>query len=435
MKKIGQGTFGTVYKAKTENEIVALKRFRYLSVDQGVESTTIRELSLVQELNHPNIVKLKQVIVKDKVYGVYDYVKQDLMKELAKNGKMTMSRIKTIMWQILSAIAYAHENGIMHRDMKSANILIHENKIQICDFGSARHFSGKYTKEVCTLWWRALELLLGSENYNEKIDMWSIGCIFLEMITGVAPFRGNTEVCQVEAIIEKLGSPPEGFQAGKIKFKGGEKSHLSELFLSGEEDALSLAQGLLEFDPSKRFSALQSLSHPFFSFPLPSIIKLNDPILYYDLIDWTKVQKVTMKMRVILFKWMLEVGKCFNFQNETILQGMVMVDSFLGKKEWRKEKLQLLGVTALFVAGKLVEREIYDVQEFSDMTATAATVKDILKMEMELLVHFNWKLPPVKFPKEPAAKVFATYILQEPFPEILDKMIDANDIDLEKVCK
>lgn len=190
IEKIGEGTYGIVYKAKHKltGEIVALKRIRLDADSEGVPSTALREISLLKELNHPNVVQLMEVVHVDKIlYLVFEYLHQDLKKFMETiNGDIPISLVKSYLHQLLKGIEYCHTNRILHRDLKPQNLLIDRyGRIKLADFGLARSFglpTRSFTHEVVTLWYRAPEILLGSKLYTASVDVWSLGCIFAEMV-------------------------------------------------------------------------------------------------------------------------------------------------------------------------------------------------------------------------------------------------------------
>jgi serine/threonine protein kinase len=156
LEKIGEGTYGVVYKAKDKqsDETIALKKIRLEHDDEGVPSTAIREISLLKEVQHPNIVDLKQVIHEDnKLYLVFEFLDHDLKKFLDKNGApLNSSQLKSTLYQILMGLAYCHANRVIHRDLKPQNLLLDKNgNVKLADFGLARAFAlpmKTYTHEV-----------------------------------------------------------------------------------------------------------------------------------------------------------------------------------------------------------------------------------------------------------------------------------------------
>ncbi|XP_067843925.1 cyclin-dependent kinase 2-like isoform X1 [Heptranchias perlo] len=190
VEKIGEGTYGVVYKAmnKVTGEMVALKKIRLDAEMEGVPSTAIREISLLKELNHPNIVKLLDVIHSEKkLYLVFEFLNQDLKKYMdsAPPTGLPLQLVKSYLFQLLQGVAFCHSHRVLHRDLKPQNLLINDaGAIKLADFGLARAFGvpvRTYTHEVVTLWYRAPEILMGCKFYSTAVDVWSIGCIFAEM--------------------------------------------------------------------------------------------------------------------------------------------------------------------------------------------------------------------------------------------------------------
>nr|CAD7405899.1 unnamed protein product [Timema poppensis] len=225
IEKIGEGTYGVVYKAidNTNGNTVALKKIRLETEAEGVPSTAIREISLLRELDHPNIVKLLEVVPCDKkLYMVFEYLLLDLKKFLDMNRTLLpISLVKSYTFQLLSAISFCHAHKVLHRDLKPQNLLIdHTGYIKLADFGLARGFGipvRTYTHEVVTLWYRAPEILLGAKFYTTSVDIWSLGCIFAEMMMKRALFPGDSEIDQLFRIFRTLGTPDESVWPGVSK--------------------------------------------------------------------------------------------------------------------------------------------------------------------------------------------------------------------------
>ncbi|XP_018416283.1 PREDICTED: cyclin-dependent kinase 2 isoform X4 [Nanorana parkeri] len=223
VEKIGEGTYGVVYKARNREtgEVVALKKIRLDTETEGVPSTAIREISLLKELNHPNIVKLLDVIhTENKLYLVFEFLNQDLKKFM--DGST------------ISGIALA-------------------------------------LVKVVTLWYRAPEILLGCKYYSTAVDIWSLGCIFAEMITRRALFPGDSEIDQLFRIFRTLGTPDESTWPGvtsmpdyKSTFPKWARQDFSKVVPPLDEDGRDLLAQMLQYDSNKRISAKTALSHPFF---------------------------------------------------------------------------------------------------------------------------------------------------------------------------
>eukprot|EP00741_Cyanophora_paradoxa_P024531 tig00000269_g23685.t1 len=280
IEKIGEGTYGVVYKAKDRNtgEIIALKKIRLEAEDEGVPSTAIREISLLKELRHMNIVRLKDVVHSDnKLYLVFEYLDQDLKKYMdsVPNG-LHASLVKSYLYQLLRGIAFCHCHRVLHRDLKPQNLLIDRNgSLKLADFGLARAFGipvRTYTHEVVTLWYRAPEILLGSRHYSTPVDIWSIGCIFAEMVTRHPLFPGDSEIDELFRIFRTLGTPNEDVWPGvsqlpdyKNTFPNWPVQSLAKAVPQLDAAGLDLLSKMLVYEPAKRISAKAALEHPYFN--------------------------------------------------------------------------------------------------------------------------------------------------------------------------
>ncbi|XP_065028819.1 cell division control protein 2 homolog isoform X1 [Musa acuminata AAA Group] len=281
VEKIGEGTYGVVYKARDRltNETIALKKIRLEQEDEGVPSTAIREISLLKEMQHSNIVRLQDVVHSEKrIYLVFEYLDLDLKKhmdscpELAKDPRL----IKTYLFQILRGIAYCHSHRVLHRDLKPQNLLIDRrtNALKLADFGLARAFGipvRTFTHEVVTLWYRAPEILLGSRNYSTPVDVWSVGCIFAEMANQRPLFPGDSEIDELFKIFRILGTPNEEIWPGvtslpdfKSAFPKWLPKDLTTVVPNLEAAGIDLLSKMLHLDPSKRITARQALDHDYF---------------------------------------------------------------------------------------------------------------------------------------------------------------------------
>jgi negative regulator of PHO system len=191
LEKLGEGTYATVYKgySRATNATVALKEIN-LDPEEGAPSTAIREISLMKELKHTNIVALLDVIHTETTLTlIFEFMEQDLKKFMdSQGGALDPQYIDNFLYQILCGVKFCHENRVLHRDLKPQNLLINSKfELKLADFGLARAFGipvNTFSNEVVTLWYRAPDVLLGSRNYSTSIDIWSIGCIFSEITTG-----------------------------------------------------------------------------------------------------------------------------------------------------------------------------------------------------------------------------------------------------------
>ncbi|VDN55519.1 unnamed protein product [Dracunculus medinensis] len=294
LNRIEEGTFGVVYRAKEKktDEIVALKRLKMEKEKEGFPITSLREINmLIKAGNHPNIVNVREIVVgsnMDKIYLVMEYVEHD-MKTLmdsmhSRQKSFTIGQVKTLLLQLLRGVAHLHDEWVLHRDLKTSNLLLsHQGILKIGDFGLAREFGDPlkcYTPIVVTLWYRAPELLLGIKEYSTAVDMWSCGCIFAEFLKLKPIFPGKGELDQIHKIFLDLGTPSEKIWPGysslpgvsKVKFEY-EYNQLWKKFPSNVVDktGLDFLNEMLRYDPNKRLTAREALKHNWFEQdPLPT---------------------------------------------------------------------------------------------------------------------------------------------------------------------
>ncbi|KAG5271499.1 hypothetical protein AALO_G00180560 [Alosa alosa] len=201
LEKLGEGSYATVYKGKSKvnGKLVALKVIR-LQEEEGTPFTAIREASLLKGLKHSNIVLLHDIIhTKETLTLVFEYVHTDLCQYMDKHpGGLHPDNVRLFLFQLLRGLSYIHQRYILHRDLKPQNLLISDTgELKLADFGLARAKSvpsHTYSNEVVTLWYRPPDVLLGSTDYSTCLDMWGVGCIFVEMIQGVAAFPGMKDI-------------------------------------------------------------------------------------------------------------------------------------------------------------------------------------------------------------------------------------------------
>ncbi|GMH99067.1 hypothetical protein TrLO_g3616 [Triparma laevis f. longispina] len=280
MEKVGEGTYGVVYKAKDRvtNEIVALKKIRLEAEDEGIPSTAIREISLLKELQHPNIVRLYDVVhTERKLTLVFEFLDQDLKKYLdICDGGLGMPILKSFLFQLLTGVSYCHHHRVLHRDLKPPNLLINrEGQLKLADFGLARAFGipvRSYTHEVVTLWYRAPDVLMGSRKYSTPVDVWSIGCIFAEMVNGRPLVTGTSEGDQLNRIFRLLGTPTLDQYPGLTDLpdytadlaKHDPPKSIASLVPSLGEVGVDLFEKMMAYDPGRRITAQNALGHAFF---------------------------------------------------------------------------------------------------------------------------------------------------------------------------
>lgn len=275
LEKLGEGAYGRVFKAadKHTTEKVALKVIKLSLSAEGIPSSTIREICFLRTLQHPGIVNLKDVVLSEKrIVLVFDYMKSDLRNYLDVNPIPQEGIIKKFLVQILRAIHYCHSARIVHRDIKPQNILLDTaGNALIADFGLSRNFQvpfKPYTLSVQTLWYRAPELLSGGKKYNTAIDIWSVGCLFAEMLSGSPRFPGMSEKDTLYMIYQLLVDPsltefPLGVDLSFFEMENPQwnKIELADVYPNLGKEGFDLLQKLLCIDPERRISALDALRH------------------------------------------------------------------------------------------------------------------------------------------------------------------------------
>eukprot|EP01112_Ceratiomyxa_fruticulosa_P017144 TRINITY_DN5284_c0_g2_i1.p1 TRINITY_DN5284_c0_g2~~TRINITY_DN5284_c0_g2_i1.p1 ORF type:complete len:366 (+),score=73.55 TRINITY_DN5284_c0_g2_i1:381-1478(+) len=308
--EVGEGTYGQVYKAeeKGKGNKVAIKKFRPTKEGEGISLTACREISLLKELRHSNIINLQDVCLNAadrSLYLIFEYAEYDLFAIIKHhrdtNTTIPHSTVKSLIWQILNGIYFMHSNWVMHRDLKPSNIMVmgegsDVGTVKIADFGLARIFQSPLRPlhdngVVVTIWYRAPELLLGSKHYTKQVDIWAIGCIFAELLTTKPLFPGKEkdpktpslfQDDQVDKIFRMLGKPtpthwPDIVHLPEWKRVANWENYPNVLAkavgLESEEHALAydLLNKMVEYDPARRITAESALEHPYFkSHPLPS---------------------------------------------------------------------------------------------------------------------------------------------------------------------
>ncbi|KAJ3165411.1 Cyclin-dependent kinase 10 [Geranomyces variabilis] len=285
LNRVGEGTYGIVYRARAREsgQIVALKRIRMEEENEGMPLSSLREISLLRALQHENIVKVVDVVVGsglDNIFMVMEYCDQDmgsLMDNvICKTSGYRTTEVKCLMLQLLRGLAYLHQRYIIHRDLKLTNLLLTSGGVlKIADFGLARKFSlppSPMTPKVVTLWYRAPELLLGEQVYTTAIDMWSVGCIFGELLQCAPLLPGKTERHQLELICRLLGTPTPRIWPGMdalplaraAKLPKVAYSNVAQQFRSRGDRACALLLSLLTYHPASRADVWKALDARYF---------------------------------------------------------------------------------------------------------------------------------------------------------------------------
>jgi CTD kinase subunit alpha len=307
---VGSGTYGKVFKAihVYTKDLVALKKIRMEGERDGFPVTAVREIKLLQSLKHANIVDLQEVMVeKNDCFMVFEYLSHDLTGLLNHPSfKLEPAHKKHLAKQLFDGLDYLHRRGVLHRDIKAANILVSKDgQLKLADFGLARFYAKRrqldYTNRVITIWYRSPELLLGETQYGPAVDIWSAACVLVEIFTRHAIFPGDGgEISQLEKIYAILGTPNKVDWPGLVDMAWYEllrpNAKRPNVFAEKYKErvtpaAYDLLEAMFQYDPAKRPSASDVLEHPYFTaedpkprqvheyFPLP--LSQNIQILTY----------------------------------------------------------------------------------------------------------------------------------------------------------
>lgn len=290
MKSLGKGTWGIVHMAKQKRtgRIVAIKKIKSDRPDDGINFTAIREIKLLREFKHENIIELVDCFITHDLGMclVYECAYTDLDK-IIHNRSLTLSLadVKQHLFTLLGAIRACHDRWILHRDLKPDNMLfLKDGTMKLADFGLARMYGTPKTRlspQAITLWYKPPELLLGATEYSSSADMWSVGCIFAELLLRRPFLQGKqTDISQLDTIFTVFGTPTESnwpdhktlsLPSRGLEWDDCPPMEFDEIFTAAPKDGLSLLRSLLVLDPNNRFSASQCLSHPYFlNQPYPS---------------------------------------------------------------------------------------------------------------------------------------------------------------------
>eukprot|EP01012_Entosiphon_sulcatum_P049420 TRINITY_DN6802_c0_g1_i1.p1 TRINITY_DN6802_c0_g1~~TRINITY_DN6802_c0_g1_i1.p1 ORF type:complete len:380 (+),score=93.38 TRINITY_DN6802_c0_g1_i1:121-1260(+) len=286
LQKLGKGAYGIVWKAidKKTKETVALKKIFDGFQNSTDAQRTFREIMFLQALRHDNIIRLYNVLKADNdkdIYLIFEYMETDLHAVIRANILEEIHK-QYIIYQLLKTLKYLHSAELLHRDMKPSNLLLNsECHMKVADFGLARSIAALSNEQkakpvltdyIATRWYRAPEILLGSTKYTKGVDMWSIGCILGELLAGKPMFPGTSTMNQLERVIAVTGRPtPDDIRAIDSPFAetmldnlgSVAPKSLEEMFPRASPEAIDLMRKLLVFNPSKRLTAHDALSHPY----------------------------------------------------------------------------------------------------------------------------------------------------------------------------
>ncbi|CAD5215034.1 unnamed protein product [Bursaphelenchus okinawaensis] len=285
-RPIGYGAFGVVWSVTDprDKKRVALKKMPNVFQNLASCKRVFREIRMLSSFSHDNVLGLLDILQPthphffQEIYVLTELMQSDLHKIIVSAQPLTVDHIKVFVYQILRGLKYLHTANILHRDIKPGNLLVNSNCIlKICDFGLARIWDASeninMTHEVVTQYYRAPELLMGARKYTGAVDIWSVGCIFAELVNRRILFQAAGPVEQLNMIVDLFGTP----SMDEMRFASeGAKNHVLAMsrrsqdprrfidkFSTLDPEALLLLRNLLQFDPSKRYNVFQALSSPY----------------------------------------------------------------------------------------------------------------------------------------------------------------------------
>ncbi|GAB6023358.1 Cyclin-dependent kinase-like 4, variant 2 [Chamberlinius hualienensis] len=281
LSKIGEGSYGVVFKCRNKEtgQLVAIKKYMETEDDPLIKKIALREVRLLKQFKHPHLVNLLDVFRrKRKLHLVFEFCDHTVLNELERNQRGVAEAVtKKIIWQTLQALHYCHQHNCVHRDVKPENILINkEGDVKLCDFGFARMMrpGENYTDYVATRWYRAPELLVGDTQYGAAVDVWGLGCVYAELITGEALWPGKSDLDQLYLIRKTLGDfvprhmhifKNNQFFAGMSIPEPDIRDSLEQKISKDlNEAAWDFLKRCLDKDPNRRSSSNELLQHPYF---------------------------------------------------------------------------------------------------------------------------------------------------------------------------
>ncbi|CAM9349533.1 unnamed protein product, partial [Chrysoparadoxa australica] len=431
--KKNEGTEGLLFKAfdRSTHKMVALKKARVYPGGEGVAYFMLRELCVLQGMSHPNIsVPIQVNLHHNKLRLFFEYAAcnlSDFLKPASGNTsaaplcKHTLPLLK----QLLEAVAYCHGRGVLHRNLKPKHLLIIPGpnaadplegaKLKLSDFALVRvtgYPQRTYTNEVVTLWYRPPEILMGVRSYTSSVDMWSVGCIFAEMVLGRPLFTGISEIDQLFLIFSKLSTPtPETWPRFtelpnfSFAFPDWRDRSVKDIFPSLDEDSLHVLGRLLAYNPDERITAAEVLEHRLFASEAYKTVKRekNDTLEAaaqvaglasgrIELILKGEEGRLGSKHWSMLVDWLIEVVDVFDMCQRTAFLAVRYVDHFLSRASMTRKNFQLLGATCLHIASKCEDVSYIGVKDLAISADKAYEPNDVLVMEERVLNTLQFRL-------------------------------------------
>lgn len=303
---------------------VAIKKCPNIFEDPLDAKRIAREIRLLRYFNHPNIIKILDIIPPtsadfNDVYIVAELMDTDLHRVIYSGQKLTDEHIQFFLYQLLCGLKYVHSTNVIHRDLKPSNILLNENcDLKICDFGLSRDMSAEtgaeqpanLTEYVVTRWYRAPEIMLSSQDYSKAIDIWSVGCIFGEMLGRKPMFAGHDYIDQLKRITKVIGTPRNESELWFVRnpkaklfmlqLPACSPQDLSRKFQEASSEAIDLLQKMLQLDYQKRISVEEALEHPYFANVRDPNMECasNTPVVWGE-IETCELTRTNLQQRIL----------------------------------------------------------------------------------------------------------------------------------------
>lgn len=423
VQQLGTGSYGEVELYVDDNGTkYAVKNMK--NDGQGIRVHTLREISILNKLSHPNIINIFDVnIDPDKTMMIMEAAASDLNKYM-KINVLTSEEIMVFMYQLAKGLEYMHSQMVWHRDIKPANLLVfNDGTIKYTDFGLARFGAlpnTRYTDMIFTLYWRPPEILLGTRTYGPEVDIWALGIVFGEMVRNTFVIRAKDAAETLKRIVKKIGRMTAKDWPGISGMKNfKEISNINEQHPNGSiwseqiikdklnDVGIDLLFKMLTPNPSHRISIQEIIRHPYFN-PVSQVLneKYKYEIIPEMICHSSRIAQdmsvpnavyggeITNNMVEIIFEWLNEVVTEYNLTAQTLLYARNLFDKYFSitKSSISKKDLQLLGITVLLISGKIFEIYPPVIEDYVYISDNAFAKKQIIEMEREVIMKLQFQL-------------------------------------------
>lgn len=387
LEKLGEGTFGCVYKAKDKESqsVCALKKLRLEDHDENTDISFLREMVALTYLKSEHVVSMIAYIwVPHRMYIILDYQPQDLKKYIDKNRDIPLQYQQSIINGIVEGLNSMHRLGFVHRDLKPANILVDdEGNAKIADLGLAKKLSKcrKDTGEVCTLWYRPPEILLRADNkshkYGPEIDMWAVGCIAYELFMRRPLFPGESEIDMLFKIFKVFGTENVG------KYLKFDKANFPNFSVS--DQAFTISNKFIQ-NTIKKYLVIDPIERRALCEPCVNNEKWLQTFGYYP------NGEMTDGNRAIVVEWMIEVCEQYKVGTDVLINSVYMFDYYVEKYPMTRQKFQLLATVCMSISSQYMEVYPPDYNDFIHICDNAYTEDELLKMRKQVLIELDFKI-------------------------------------------